>query len=231
MQLQSDEEIAAVAFNDYAHEYLSERTGLGIGFSGAHRVGKSTIAARLAEKNKFPFIPSSVSAIAKECGFDMNNPATPFLERIAFQEVVLEAFAREYEEQTGIFIADRTPLDLAMYLLADAPNGASTPEIGERVTAYVDRCVQLANDHFMCVMIVQPGIEFVEGEGKPLPNVPYQEKVNAIVVGLARTRLKRNYVIFDRTLTDLSKRTSAAASVAATALSNFDRMLRTMPMN
>jgi len=212
-----------------AVEFLSQPTGLGIGLTGAHRTGKTTIVDQLCEKNPFPAVRSSVSAIAAERGFEFKADNT-LSERIEFQEHVLQFMTAQYEAQLGIFFTDRTPMDMAAYMLADVRAGEIDPELDKRVQAYVERCIEVTNRHFSLVIAIQPGIPYVAEEGKPALNASYQEEVGALIVGLCATRLETGFRIMARGTTDRQSRVNAVASMTTNMLATFYSSIRRLPL-
>ncbi|MNV85840.1 hypothetical protein D3C71_1798230 [compost metagenome] len=101
--------------------------------------------------------------------------------------------------RSTFFISDRSPIDLASYLLADVTRQtlAGQPEVAKAVNYYVKRCIESANRFFATIVLVQPGIALVEEEGKAPACPAYMEHLNALQLGLLTdSRLEsRNYSI------------------------------------
>lgn len=212
-----------------SQQYLSKRDGLGVGVAGAHRTGKTSVCERLTERNPmFPFVRTSTREMARRYGFDVNNPGS-FKERLDFQECVLAEYEELYEAQSGCFFTDRTPYDLAAYLLSEVPTGQINPNIDARVTRYVDRCIDLANRHFSLIVVIQPGIPHVPAPGVPAPNRAYQEKLNAIICGLSQATFHRRAYMLDRGMTDFQKRVNAIAGMTGDYLSHYFSVLNNLP--
>jgi hypothetical protein len=190
-----------------------------MGLSGAHRTGKSTIAARFAEKNECPFIASSAQAVAKDMGLTVDLNMAP-ADRRRFQDEVLRRFTAIYETEAGngLFVTDRTPLDFAAYSLADWRPGDE--EHDAWLLDYVQRCYAVTSRYFYIVGVVQPGIPYVTGEGKPSPNTVYQELLNVIIMGLARDPdVDAGLVVIPRDCTDNDTRVSVLESCYAKQIS------------
>lgn len=187
--------------------------GLGIGLSGAHRTGKTTMAQIISDSNGFPFVKSSVSEIAQHMGIDFSKPVR-LADRLRFQETVMEVFQMAYEKADGgMFVSDRTPLDVAGYLLADAPTELADLALSERLKAFADNAIELTSRYFMTVVVVQPGIPYIAEPGKPIPNPAYQEKHAALVAGLAADeRLSSRVIRIPRSMTDSRARADFLAS-------------------
>lgn len=186
--------------------------GLGIGLSGAHRTGKTTVAEHLAKANGFQFVKSSVSEIARSMRIDFSKPI-PFKRRCEFQEVILETFQAAYDKVGAqMFVADRTPLDLAAYFLADVPTELADVELSQYVRDYVGRCVAVTNKTFLTTVVVQPAIPYIAEPGKPLPNPAYQDKFAAILLGLTHDeRLTTTIKIMPKLILDNQSRVSFVA--------------------
>lgn len=219
----TDSEIAHMA----AISRLSAEDGLGIGLSGAHRTGKTSICQRLSEKNPIPFLRTSAKAAAEEYGFDVNNPGS-LADRLGWQEFLLTRFEEQYATQDGLFFADRTPLDMAAYMMADVTAGEIDPEIDKRIDSYVSRCLAMTDRFFAAVVIIQPGIAHVPVDGSPAPNRAYQEKLNALMLGLA-PRLDRPHYIIGRNVTDFQERCNAVADLTSKTYARYRLLLQTLP--
>lgn len=207
----------------------SKLSGLGMGLTGAHRTGKTTIAEELVKHNEMPFVVSSASAIAAEMGIDLTKPLT-FLMRLAYQERILEVYEALYQSQSEVFVADRTPIDLAAYLIADIPNNLTDEALIRRTNLYVERCFAVTNRHFALVMQVQPGIRYVPAAGKPLPNSAYQEAINTIILGLLYDdRLETEIDVLDREMTSLEDRVMCFADRAKETLDRITRQTTALP--
>jgi len=82
------------------------------------------------------------------------------------------------------FVSDRTPLDAAAYLLADATASAGNPHCYETVVRYVEKAMVNTARLFDVVILVPPAIEFEEAPGKPPLNVAYQEHLHMLIRGM-----------------------------------------------
>lgn len=209
-------------------ERLSLFDGLGIGLCGAHRTGKTSLCEALSAKNAFlPFVRTSAKEAAQKFGFDVDNPGS-FADRMGWQEYLLEQFAATYEQQDGIFIADRTPLDMAAYMLADAPLGEIDPELDKRVQAYLKRCKELTERHFTALVLIQPGIQHVPAPGSPAPNRAYQEKLNALMLGIGWD-YDRPLSAIPREVTDFDARLNIIATTISKSIAGYKVLLSHLP--
>lgn len=161
---------------------------MSIGISGSHRVGKSTLAQEFARRYDIPFVKTSATEVFQAIGRD---PAVdyPIEERISIQETLLYAFQKQFEDaqmRSRIWISDRTPIDLASYMLADIQRATlvDNPALAEMVNAYVASCLARTNQWFSTVILLQPGIDLVPQEGKAPCCPAYIEHLNMIQAGL-----------------------------------------------
>ena len=180
-----------------------------IGLSGTQRSGKTTIARAYADKFGVQFIASSASACFAELGLDPQK-TYDFKTRLDVQELILERFEAFYKTASikhGA-IADRTPLDLIAYTMADAVNDSVPEDQQERFAKYIDRCFEVLNKYFSFVMVVPPAIEFVPAEGKGVGNKAYLEHLHTLFRGLVvddRMTSTKSYHL-PRKATDLEDR-------------------------
>lgn len=173
-----------------------------IGLTGAHRTGKTTLAMAFAQRHGCLFVRTQASEVLQRAGYDPAGDY-PFERRLVLQEL-LRAFEAQYQEaerRSKFWIADRTPLDLAAYLLADVQRETTrhaahaietdASEVGALVSGYVLRCFDLCQRHFSLIMHVSPAIELVAEQGKAPACAAYVEHISAITLGLlADERLK-----------------------------------------
>jgi predicted ATPase len=209
-----------------------------IGFSGAHRVGKTTLAEAFAKKHDMTFLKTSASEVFKAAGI---NPAAQISidTRIAIQESMLQIFDRHYaaaaaKSNIGLFVADRTPIDMAAYLLAEVQQNTTVGQEQETInfaTHYVKRCLECADRWFATILIVQPGIQVVEADGKARGCPLFMEHLNTLMLGLTTDeRLKcRNYYL-PRRVTSLEARLAASERAISRAVESFgvERQMLTM---
>lgn len=176
------------------------RKALGLGLSGAHRTGKTTIAREFAANMNCPLVLSSATAVAKDMGIRADI-GLPFSVRLDFQAEVLRRFCADCDREggTGVFVTDRTPLDFAAYALTDWHSTRSTPELDVRLQTYVADCMEATSRYFFTVGVIQPGIRYEVRDDKPAPNELYQEYLNTVLIGLAADhRVKSHFHLMPR---------------------------------
>lgn len=160
-----------------------------ITLAGSHRTGKTTLAHAFAQAQGIPFLRTSAVEAFRAMGKDP-KVQYPIEERFAIQKALLHVFVKQYVSAqqsagtSGLFITDRSPLDLAAYMLADMNRGTADSGMGQAVKDFVGECIDATNRFFSLVMVVQPGIPVTEEEGKA-PTCPgYMEHLNTLMLGL-----------------------------------------------
>lgn len=208
-------------------DHDSEPKALGLGFSGAHRTGKTTVAKLIADVNSYPFIQSSMTSIANDMGIKVGL-AMPWEERVEFQERGLKAFEADYEKAShGMFVSDRTPLDLAAYVITAWHPAVATPAQTDWAHDYVKRCKEATNRWFFQVSIIQPAnIPYEEADQKGDNIDFYRENFNAVVTGLGWSdEIYAGIHIIPRGLLSIQERAEAVCQEYAKNLSNFSDIL------
>lgn len=157
------------------------------GLTGAHRTGKTTIAKLYAEKYGLPFVV--LPRVIEQMGLTPADIDT-FELRMKVQWAILTEAENLYKQHAGLFVTDRTPLDMAAYALADVRQDMTQEQIDE-VNNYVTQCYRVANAHFSQYLLFQPGIPYVMEPGKPEPNSAYQCLIDTIITGLVSS--ERSY--------------------------------------
>lgn len=194
-----------------------------IGLCGPHRVGKSSLAKVFAEKAGMLYVETSISEVFQKMGLDP-RAEYPVEQRLMIQEVILGALCLQYRKARAVskvFIADRTPIDMASYMLADVARStvADQPEVAKLVNAYVDRCLAATAEHFAVVVQIQPGIKVVDAPGKAPPCLAYIEHLNALQLGLlADERNKVARFAMPRGVLTMDDRVSALGNAVGGAI-------------
>ena len=166
-----------------------------IGFTGAHRSGKTTLAKLVSAEYKIPMVDSPASAIVKSFGFDMAKenrldfaiaPGGVFETGVDMQQEIYRQLVSSLAEagNAGHFVSDRTPIDVAAYLLADATGYAGTPKNHAQVMEMVNAAILETARLFDLVILVPPGIQFIAEDGKPPINEAYQEHHHMLCRGM-----------------------------------------------
>ena len=144
--------------------------------------------------------------------------------RLTIQEEILKSLTEQYKAaKNGIFIADRTPVDMMAYTLAEVQRTTMTPELDERLQAYMRRCVGVCNQYFGTLIVVQPGIELVDDPTKAPANYGYIEHINALVCGLVtRGDLTAQHFYISRETTAMEGRLKAVDYCVRRSIDNIE---------
>jgi hypothetical protein len=187
-----------------------------IGLAGAHRTGKTTLARRFSEVSGYSFLETKVSAVFEQHGLSPREHY-PTETRLWIQRKTLDKMVEVYSSHRSFAVVDRTPIDLAAYMLADITRAEIAPEIDQQVIKYVDDCIAVAREFFSAIVIVQPGIKIVDEPGKAPPIESYIEHLNAICLGLINSNNigPASAYSISRSCTELDERCEALISIAA----------------
>lgn len=183
-----------------------------VGLAGAHRVGKTTLAQVYSQRWTVPFVETSLSKIYEKSGLSVNDDI-PYAQRLEIQHKLLSHIKEVYKSQSGTqFITDRTPIDLAAYLLSYMPHNVDE-SLSKATTDYIDDCFKATDCHFDQIVVIQPGIALDETglSSKGACIEAWIEKLNYLIRGLVQTHklaLATSY-IFGRHMTDLDERVAA----------------------
>jgi predicted ATPase len=155
-----------------------------IGLTGCSGSGKTTLAKEIRKRigSQHVFVPSVTREVADTVGFDMK--ATNSIEdRLVFQNAVLDAMEKVYSNYDN-FVSDRTPIDAAAYVLADFQPNTGTDEEREAAMQYVDRCLSMTSIYFDAVILVPPGVPYIDEPGRPPNNEAYREAQHFLMTGM-----------------------------------------------
>jgi hypothetical protein len=157
---------------------------MSFGFAGAHRTGKTTLAKRVAEDLGYHYHDASVSKIMKEAGINAVGDV-PIEQRMEAQEFLLTRYLRDLAQAPRSMVTDRTPLDMIGYMLGEVTMHNTTAEVGDRVHAYFERCIEATVQHFDTIILVRPLDNYVADPKSPPLNRGYQDLVQMIIEGAA----------------------------------------------
>ena len=186
--------------------------GIRVGFMGAHRTGKTTLAERVATESGLAFARTSTSEVFARHGLD---PAEPIdgVTRLKLQQEILREGERVWGSYPGGFVTDRTPLDMAAYTLVGVQGDARV--CASALRGYMRECFRAMGEHFDLSIQVQPGIELVSEAGKAACDAVYIEHLNVVMMGLAQDPEIGGVhgVVMARDLIELDARVQFATSV------------------
>lgn len=189
-----------------------------IGLTGAHRVGKSTLAEVLAKDAKAKYAPVGISQMQAAYGYDSSKQDYPWEERKKIQELLLGEFSnqllglRTYNIEpvnSPLKITDRTPLDLVGYAMWSFPDDPTKEDIAW-IENYIQQSIELTNRNYLGVALVQPGIPLVSSPTSAPADIEMIETFNQCYLSLfLDPRLRVKKFIIPRELIDIDKRSLA----------------------
>ena len=193
-----------------------------LGLIGSHRTGKTTLAESFAKKTGATVVKMSIGSLQKELGFDSSNQSYDFDTRMEIQEHLLRRFEEIYMAVKGVdAVADRTPLDLIGYTMLAVKDDLSEAQ-SDRLEKYVQDCINLTNEFFSALVLLQPGIPLSTAATSAKSCRAMMEKLNFIYLGTITD--ERNIVphfYIPRALTDIECRVKACELAIKKA---FERM-------
>ena len=198
-----------------------------IGLCGAHRTGKSTLATSFAEEAGIPALYTNLSEVFAEVGL---NPRADYRLslRLDLQRRMLERLERQYRSvDGGVFVADRTPIDLMAYTLADVQRANVPSELEGVIESYLDDCIDVSNAVFSVLVVVQPGIKPVEASGKAPATYAYTEHINSLMMGLAVSEAVQSaHYYIPREMTELKQRVECLSFAVRKTQEKFENAKR-----
>ena len=203
---------------------------MSIALCGAHRVGKSTIAKTFSEETGIPYIESTVNLVGKELGLNVNADLS-FDDRMFLQEHVLKDHIKNITAITGPFITDRSPIDFAAYALGTLGlKSFGNSDQDKRLMCYIDECILATNRMFSLIVLVQPGIAYIDEEGKPNSSSAYQELIHNLCSSWVHDdRIKMTCFKMSRVLVDPIDRVNAVkhlwGNIVEESMSNRPKIL------
>lgn len=194
-----------------------------IGLTGAQRTGKSTLAGAFSVATGIPVLYTSTSGVFKALGLDPTADY-PIEKRLDTQRHILDSLERQYRSIPGCeFIADRTPIDLIAYMLADVQRSNMSSKLEQAVEQYMKDCFTVSNAVFSVLVAVQPGITPVEAEGKAPATFAYTEHISNLVMGLLVSEYVASaHYYIPRGMTDLEQRVECAKFAVSKTRERFD---------
>lgn len=155
----------------------------GIGFTGAHRTGKTTVAKLLSAEMGCEFIQTSTSKIFLDNGL---SPAESYNidTRLRIQNIVLLDAVEKWGNAKSSFVTDRTPIDFIAYTLANIKQEEITEFYDLKIQKYINDCISATNLHFSHVFEVMPGIKIVDEPGKASTMSSHIDHIAYLISGI-----------------------------------------------
>lgn len=159
-----------------------------IGLSGAHRVGKTTLAKEYVKKRgNLKFLDCEVSKFMADRDFSA-SANYPFARRLEIQELVLTHVVDKVVDARNSgdsFICDRTPLDVAAYLLMECGRHVEDlSEYDQRIDDFLTLAYAKTLQAFDVCVVIPPAIELVDAPGKAPPSRAMQMHLDLILTGM-----------------------------------------------
>lgn len=165
-----------------------------IALSGPHGSGKSSLAEYVHNKavydkgkdfpmklRVFSLCPSVASDVFKRYGYKQSDEITAH-ERMFLQNEILTRQIDEYEQLKEPFIADRSPMDMAAYMMCDAHLNRESMFIPAQ--AYAARCAKVTKRFFKKIVVVPFCIPYEKSDKRPPFNERYIKTWTSRLIGL-----------------------------------------------
>lgn len=204
------------------------------GLAGAHRVGKSFLKDHLVSVTAGRELEFSVSNVLKlKTKYSSAKQDYGYEDRISIQKTLFEEFEKHLWRQTNsiklglltqavvrdrppiMLYSDRTPLDLIAYAVSNLKQ-YDDDNCKDWLRAYTKDCIQLTNEYYDTVVLVQPGIPFVPD---PKSGPPEQvDELNGIFLSLfMNSDLGINKAVMPADMLDVGDRTAFVLGVSGHA--------------
>lgn len=165
-----------------------------IGFCGAHRTGKTTLAKALAEKYGYEFINGSATRVFERFGV-LPNQLLSVSKKFEIQTALLDDYLERVVGCTH-FVTDRTPLDYIAYTMAEMSTAACSADDmvrDEQVEFFIERCHRAMKETLDAAILVPPAIPVVFAEGKGHMSKTYINHVASLIHDAASDGLTNGY--------------------------------------
>jgi predicted ATPase len=163
---------------------MAQDEWLNIGLCGAHGTGKTTLAIALSQKLGIPYIPIDASEVFTDHGFHPSDKLDIRTRLFLQQKILAKAENIWFDVDEPSFICDRTPLDMAAYLLADIGNGELDERTQDEIVDYLADCFLITKRYFKKIVLIPPVIRFIPRENKAAINKPLIQSLHCTLIGL-----------------------------------------------
>lgn len=161
-----------------------------IGLCGAHRVGKTTLCRKL-EDYGVEFVKTDVSEVLAIHGIDSSTLANASLDVfVEGQNIIMRHFSniinRLKNNKDREYVLDRTPIDAIAYFRARFSSARFQSKDSNLINAVYNPyicCGYLTAMLLDKIVLVQPGIDLVEEDGKAAANPDYIDFINTLILG------------------------------------------------
>lgn len=156
------------------------------GLTGASGVGKTTLGGLLEDSLELTFVKTSVTECAKKHGYNaVGNLSMD--DRIALQFHLLDDHVELINNAPRPIITDRTPIDMAAYMLAEIEMRSDlrmTTEQMEKCNQYVFNCQDVTSTYYDCLFHLDILPEYEVDDSRPPYNPAFQRHIDLLMRGL-----------------------------------------------
>lgn len=157
------------------------------GFTGASGTGKTTLARMTADDLGITYHSASITETGRKHGF---NPVgfMAIQDRLEMQKKLLADHIEAITAAERPLVVDRTPLDMAAYMLAEVgmySDKTLSAEFLKEVDEYAALCVSVTQRLYDTVFFVGQLPDYEESETRPPLNRAYQTHTQMIMQGFA----------------------------------------------
>lgn len=187
-----------------------------IGLIGTSCTGKTTLAKAVADKTGIPYIPSPVREVYQSMGLSVNEPMS-FEDRMLAQIKILHIAESIYSDMNNIFISDRTPMDFAAHMIAEASAINLNAGQSNVLMKYIEDCYRVTNLYFSSLILLQPALNIVEEVGRTT-NKAYLEHINLLMIGFIADPNGKLYCakhFMKKSVINLSRRVDLVIQIAS----------------
>ncbi len=175
-------------------------------FTGAHSVGKSTLAEVTAARYGLPYVEETARRVFRDRGITTANQTLLTTEqRIELQEDILCLHLQQVSDYPHGFVSDRCEVDVLAYSLFWL---GMAPEAQAWLTQ-MQKVVAERREFYDAVVLVQPGIP-VKPDGLRVIEPGHQWTIHYLIEGILQTHGYDYYVITD---TDPAQRDAEVQSI------------------
>lgn len=155
-----------------------------LGLCGAHGTGKTTLAIASSQKLNIPYISIGASDVFLQHGFHPSDKLDIRTRLFLQQKILDKAEGIWFDVDESSFICDRTPLDMAAYLLADVSNGELDQRTQDEIVDYLADCFSITKKYFKKIVLIPPMIHPIPREYKAALNKPLIQSLHCTLIGL-----------------------------------------------
>lgn len=185
-----------------------------IGICGCHRTGKTTLAkamSRCVSEERYVPVEMKTASLLKDLGVTMKTKLK-FEERLNVQDLLLKKYEEEYKwmsedeeiirttrDRNFAYVVDRTPIDVAAYLLAESNFQTATnisQSAVEQFKNFMSRHISVTSKYIDMLVYVPIAINVVEENDKAPCNPIFMRHIDFLIQGM----IHRYETMFDSSM-------------------------------